>query len=46
VVWAIALEEQQVVYDSPVHVCILTVQDALTGSEIVSGFRMPLGHLF
>lgn len=47
VVWVIAPEEQQVyVYDAPTHVRILTVQDDLTGGEIVPGFRMPLGQLF
>lgn len=47
VVWVIAPEEQQVyVYDTPTHVRILTGQDALTGGEVVPGFRMPLGHLF
>ena len=47
VVWVIAPEEQQVyVYDSPVHVRILTVQDELTGDEVVPGFRMSLGQLF
>lgn len=47
VVWVIAPEEQQVyVYDSPVHVRILTVQDELTGGEAVPGFRILLGHLF
>jgi Uma2 family endonuclease len=47
VVWVIAPEEQQVyVYDSPVHVRILTVQDALTGGEVVPGFCTPLEHLF
>jgi len=47
VVWVIAPEEQQVyVYDSPTHVRILTVQEELTGGEVVPGFRMPLGHLF
>jgi len=46
-VWIIAPEEQQVyVYDSPVHVRILTVQDALTGGEVGPGLRLPLGHLF
>jgi len=47
VVWVIAPEEQQVyVYDAPAHVRILTVQDELTGGEVVPGFRMSLGHLF
>jgi Uma2 family endonuclease len=47
VVWVIAPEEQQVyVYDSPTHVRILTVQEELTGGEVVPGFRMPLGQLF
>ena len=47
VVWVIAPEEQQAyVYDSPTHVRILTVQDDLTGGEVVPGFRMPLGPLF
>jgi Uma2 family endonuclease len=47
VVWVIAPEEQQVyVYDAPAHVRILTLQDELTGGEVVPGFRMPLGHLF
>jgi Uma2 family endonuclease len=47
VVWVIAPEEQQVyVYDSPTYVHILTVQDELTGGEVVPGFRMPLVHLF
>jgi hypothetical protein len=34
------------VYDTPTQVRILTVQDELTGGEIVPGFRLPLGHLF
>jgi Uma2 family endonuclease len=47
VVWVIAPEEEQVyVYDAPTHVRILTVQDELTGGEVVPGFRMPLVHLF
>jgi Uma2 family endonuclease len=47
VVWVIAPEEQQVyVYDAPAHVRILTVQDELTGGEVVPGFRISLGHLF
>ena len=47
VVWVIAPEEQQVyVYDAPTHVRILTGQDELTGGEVVSGFRIPLGYLF
>jgi Uma2 family endonuclease len=47
VVWVVAPEEQQAyVYDAPTHVRILTVQDELTGGEVVPGFRMPLGHLF
>jgi Uma2 family endonuclease len=47
VVWVIAPEERQVyVYDTPTQVRILTVQDELTGGEIVPGFRLPLGHLF
>ena len=47
IVWVIAPEERQVyVYDTPTQVRILTVQDELTGGEIVPGFRLPLGHLF
>jgi len=47
IVWVIAPEERQVyVYDSPTHVHILTGQDELTGGEVVSGFRLPLVHLF
>lgn len=47
VVWVIAPEEQQVyVYDSSTHVHILTIQDELTGGEVVPGFRMPLVYLF
>jgi Uma2 family endonuclease len=47
VVWVIAPEERQVyVYDTPTQVRILTVQDELTGSEVVPGFRLPLVHLF
>jgi Uma2 family endonuclease len=47
VVWVIAPEERQVyVYDSPTHVHVLAGQDELTGSEVVPGFRMPLGQLF
>lgn len=47
VVWVIAPEEQQVyVYDAPTHVRILTVQDDLTGDEVIPGFRMPIGQLF
>jgi Uma2 family endonuclease len=47
VVWVIAPEEQQVyVYDAPAHVRILTVQDELTGGEVVPGFRLPLSLLF
>jgi Uma2 family endonuclease len=47
VVWVIAPEERQVyVYDAPTQVRILTVQDELTGGEVVPGLRLPLGHLF
>jgi Uma2 family endonuclease len=47
VVWVVAPEERQVyVYDAPTQVRILTVQDELTGGEVVPGFRLPLGHLF
>jgi Uma2 family endonuclease len=47
VVWVIAPEERQVyVYDAPTQVCILTGQDELTGGEVVSGFHLPLVHLF
>ena len=47
VVWVIAPEEQQVyIYNAPTHVRILTIQDELTGGEVVPGFRMPLGQLF
>jgi Uma2 family endonuclease len=47
VVWVVAPEEQQVyVYDAPTHVRILTVQDELTGVEVVPGFRLPLVQLF
>jgi Uma2 family endonuclease len=47
VVWVVAPEERQVyVYDAPTQVRILTVQDELTGGEVVPGFRLPLVHLF
>jgi Uma2 family endonuclease len=47
VAWVVAPEEQQVyVYDSPTRVRILTIQDELTGGEVVSGFRLPLVQLF
>jgi hypothetical protein len=34
------------VYDAPTHVHILTIQDELTGGEVVPGFRLPLAQLF
>jgi hypothetical protein len=34
------------VYDAPTRVRILTVQDELTGGEVMPGFRLPLAHLF
>lgn len=46
-VWVVAPLHQQVyVYQSPTHVQVMTLQDALTGAPVLPDFRLPLAELF
>jgi Uma2 family endonuclease len=46
-VWVVAPPLQQVyVYQSPSHIRVLNIQDALTGDPFLPGFRLQLSELF
>jgi Uma2 family endonuclease len=46
-VWVVAPPQQQVyVYQSPSHIQVVTIQEALTGEPFLPGFRLPLTEFF